>query len=232
MEQFTHTVSHDLKSPLVTINGFLGLLQKDLELGDVKGVLVDVGRIGSAARKMMRLLDDLVELSRVGRIANTAVEVPLGEIVADALELVSGPLAERRVRIDVMPDLPSVCGDKVRLVQVVQNLLENAVKYMGDESDPRIVIGVRPDAEAVTAFVSDNGMGIDPRYAQRIFNLFEKLDPRSDGTGIGLALAKRILEFHRGTIAVESDGVRGSTFVFRLPKGNPAQRALGIRGDR
>jgi signal transduction histidine kinase len=230
MEQFTHTVSHDLKSPLVTINGFLGLLERDLEDGDSNRVRGDIGRIGSAARKMMRLLDDLVELSRVGRVANTAVEVSLGDIVSDALELVAGPLAERGVEVDVAPEFPVVCGDKVRLVQVVQNLLENAVKYMGARRDPHVEIGVRPDPDYVVCFVRDNGIGVDPRYAQRIFNLFEKLDPRSEGTGIGLALVKRILEFHRGSIAVESDGSHGSTFVFRLPRGEGAKRADHRRG--
>jgi len=230
MEQFTHTVSHDLKSPLVTINGFLGLLERDLADGDVNRVQGDVGRIGSAARKMMRLLDDLVALSRVGRVADTAVEVSLGDIVNDAVELVSGPLTERGVKVDIAPEFPVVCGDKVRLVQVVQNLLENAVKYIGARSDPRIEIGVRPDPDYAVCFVRDNGIGVDPRYAQRIFNLFEKLDPRSEGTGVGLALAKRIVEFHRGSIAVESDGCHGSTFVFRLPRGDAAQRARQWRG--
>jgi PAS domain S-box-containing protein len=230
MEQFTHTVSHDLKSPLVTINGFLGLLERDLADGDTERVVADISRIGSAASKMMHLLDDLVDLSRVGRVANPAVEVSLGDIVSDALELVSGPLAERGVEVHVAPALPTVCGDKVRLVQVVQNLLENAIKYMGNRSDPRIEIGVRPDPDCVVGFVRDNGIGVDPRYANRIFNLFEKLDPRSEGTGVGLALVKRILEFHRGSIAVESDGSGGSTFVFRLPAGKPAQRDLQRRG--
>jgi signal transduction histidine kinase len=115
----------------------------------------DIGRIGSAARKMMRLLDDLVELSRVGRVANTAVEVSLGDIVSDALELVAGPLAERGVEVDVAPEFPVVCGDKVRLVQVVQNLLENAVKYMGARRDPHVEIGVRPDPDYVVCFVRD-----------------------------------------------------------------------------
>jgi PAS domain S-box-containing protein len=230
MGQFIHTVSHDLKSPLVTINGFLGLLERDLRDGDAERVRSDVGRIGSAARKMMHLLDDLVELSRVGRVGNTAFEVSLRDIVDDALERVSGPLAERKVEVDVMADLPTVFGDKVRLVQVVQNLLENAVKYMGSRDDPRIQIGVRPDPDGVTCFVRDNGMGVDPRYAQRIFNLFEKLDPRSEGTGVGLALVKRILEFHRGSIEVESDGTHGSTFVFRLPKMEPSEHAHGRRG--
>ncbi|MET0592619.1 MAG: HAMP domain-containing sensor histidine kinase, partial [Polyangiaceae bacterium] len=230
MEQFTHTVSHDLKSPLVTINGFLGHLERDLEEGEIDRVHSDLTRIGSAARKMMHLLDDLVELSRIGRVANSATNVPLGDIVEDALELVLGPLAARQVKVTVAPGLPVVNCDKARLVQVVQNLLENAVKYMGDQKEPHIEIGTRPDPDWVIGFVADNGIGIDPRYATRIFNLFEKLDPRAEGTGLGLALVKRIIEFHRGTIAVESDGAHGSTFVFRLPMGQPPREME--RGER
>jgi signal transduction histidine kinase len=101
---------------------------------------------------------------------------------------------------------------------------------MGAASEPTITIGVRPDPDSVVCFVRDNGIGIEPRYAERIFNLFEKLDPRSEGTGVGLALARRILEFQHGSIVVESDGLHGSTFVIRLPNGDPGRRASGRRG--
>jgi len=150
-------------------------------------------------------------------VAQTKTLVSLSEVVRDALELVSGPLAERRVRVDVAPMLPDVLADRVRLVQVMQNLLENAVKYMGSQADPLIEIGLRPDEAGTVLFVRDNGIGIDPRHHERIFGLFEKLDPRSEGTGVGLALVRRILEFHGGTIWVES-GNPGSTFVMRVPR--------------
>jgi signal transduction histidine kinase len=128
--------------------------------------------------------------------------------------------------------LPDVCADRVRLVQVVQNLIENAVKYMGNQPAPLIEIGLRPDPAGIVFFVQDNGIGIDPRHHERIFGLFEKLDPKSEGTGVGLALVRRILEYHGGTIWVESRAeTTGSIFVLRLPRIDPLERRLRAKGE-
>jgi PAS domain S-box-containing protein len=216
MEQFTYTVSHDLKSPLVTISCFLGMLERDLAEGNQEGVASDVARIGSAADKMLRLLNDLLELSRAGRVGDRQRVLSLGDVVNDALELLSGPIAERGVRVEVAA-LPRFVGDRTRLTQVFQNMIENAVKNMGAQPAPVIEIGVRPEPRHLVVFVRDNGQGVDPRYAGRIFGLFEKLDPKSPGNGVGLALVRRIVEFHGGRVWVESDGRTGSTFVLRFP---------------
>jgi PAS domain S-box-containing protein len=218
MEQFTYTVSHDLKSPLVTINGFLGALERDIEGGDAERIKSDMQRIASAASKMMRLLNDLLELSRVGRVALATERVDLREVVSEALELVSGPLAARGARVVVSGSLPVVVGSRVRLLQVFQNLIENALKYMGEQPNPLVEIGERPDESGLVCFVRDNGIGIKPAHAERIFGLFEKLDPKSEGTGLGLALVRRIIEYHGGRVSVESDGARGSTFVLWFPR--------------
>lgn len=218
MEQFTYTVSHDLKSPLVTINGFLGALERDLHDGDSERVQSDLNRIRSATAKMSALLDNLLELSRVGRIGGVFQAVSMNAVAREAEELVAGFLGKSKVQLTIAPDLPMVRGDHGRLVQVLQNLFENAAKYMGSQPRPRIELGARADGEDCVCFVRDNGIGIEPRYAERIFGLFEKLDPRSAGTGIGLALVRRIVEFHGGRIWVESDGRNGSTFLFRLPR--------------
>ena len=117
-----------------------------------------------------------------------------------------------------LPELPVVLGDRVRLTEVFQNLIANAVKYMGDQTNPRIEIGSRSDEAEVVCFVRDNGMGIDPRYHEKVFGLFERLDASNEGTGIGLALVKRIIEVHGGRVWVESEGRgQGSTFLFTLP---------------
>lgn len=221
MEQFTFTVSHDLKSPLVTITGFLGMLERDLAADNKEGVRSDIARIGSAANKMLGLLSDLLELSRVGRTNNAMEDVPLSEVMRDALELLAGALAARNVVVEIVGDLPQVFGDRVRLVQVAQNLIENAIKYMGDQPAPRIEIGTRDDAKYEVCYVKDNGVGVDCRYVERIFGLFEKLNPRSEGSGVGLALVRRILESHGGSIWVESGDEGGSTFVFRIPRRAP-----------
>lgn len=218
LERFTYTVSHDLKSPLITIGGFLGFLEKDALSGNTVRLQSDIQRIKDAANKMRRLLDDLLELSRIGRLINPPRLVPYAEIVAEALSLVGGRLSERGVAVEVAPDLPNVYGDRLRLVEVLQNLLDNASKFMGDQPQPRIVIGVCQQGLERVFYVRDNGIGIDPRYHQQVFGLFEKLEAGGDGTGIGLALVKRIIEVHGGQIWVDSHGSgQGTTFCFTLP---------------
>jgi signal transduction histidine kinase len=219
LERFTYVISHDLKSPLVTIRGFLGYLERDAREGDTKRLEADVARIRSATDRMGRLLEDLLELSRSGRIARPHVEVPFLDVVREAWALVEGRLGLRGVRVEVEGPLPVVRGDPQRLVELVQNLLDNAAKFMGDESEPRVWIGSRaqPDGECVL-FVRDNGIGIAPAHQQRVFELFQRLDPHVEGTGLGLALARRIVETHGGRIWVESEGAGcGSTFCFTLP---------------
>lgn len=122
------------------------------------------------------------------------------------------------IRVNVEPDLPIVRGDRPRLVEVMQNLIDNAAKFMGDQPAPQIDIGVRKKNNEHIFFVRDNGIGIQPEYHEKVFGLFDKLDAQSEGTGIGLALAKRIVEVHGGRIWVESEGKgQGSTFCFTLP---------------
>jgi signal transduction histidine kinase len=218
LERFTYTVSHDLKSPIVTIQGFLGFLEKDALNGDMERVHEDSQRIKSAADKMHKLLGELLELSRIGRLMNPPSEVPFASIVQDALNNVAGQIQNGGIAVSIAPNLPNLYGDRARLVEVVQNLLDNACKYMGDQPHPRIEIGYQSSSDGKNIFlVRDNGMGIDPEYHQRIFGLFDKLDPRSEGTGVGLALVKRIIEVHGGRIWVESEGQgHGSTFYFTL----------------
>ena len=122
------------------------------------------------------------------------------------------------IQVDVEKDLPIVMGDRPRLVEVMQNLIDNAAKFMGDQPAPLIEIGAQKYGNEHAFFVRDNGIGISASYHERIFGLFDKLDPRSEGTGVGLALAKRIVEVHGGRIWVESEGKgKGSMFCFTLP---------------
>jgi signal transduction histidine kinase len=118
----------------------------------------------------------------------------------------------------VQEDLPIVRGDRPRLVEVLQNLIDNAAKFMGDQPAPQIEIGLRNEREGQVFFVRDNGIGIESGHREKVFGLFDKLNPQTDGTGVGLALARRIVEVHGGRIWVESEGRgRGSTFCFTLP---------------
>jgi PAS domain S-box-containing protein len=220
LERFTYTASHDLKSPLVTIRGFLGFLEKDALAGDLDQLRADVTRVQNAADRMQRLLNELLELSRIGRLMNEPETVAFAAIVQEAIQLAQGRITENGVQVEIQPDLPVVHGDRTRLVEVVQNLVDNACKFMGDQAEPRITIGRRgSDREGrPILFVRDNGSGIDPEYQEKIFGLFNKLDPRSEGTGIGLTIVRRIVEVHGGRIWVESAGAKtGSTFYFTLP---------------
>ena len=224
LERFTYTVSHDLKSPLITIKGYIGLLAQNLHELSHDSIKSDLARISGAADRMTALMANLLELSRIGRLVNPPECIPLGELVNDALGIVAGRPEARQVEFDVTPDLPVIFGDRIRLLEVVQNLIENAVKYMGDQAFPRIEIGARcADGETVL-HVRDNGIGIEPRFHEKVFSLFDQLDPTADGTGIGLALVKRIVEVHGGRIWVESEGkAGGSTFFVALPNASPPE---------
>lgn len=219
LERFVYTVSHDLKSPLVTIVGFLGYLENDLEKGDKDSLRKDVARIYGAAFKMRDLLKDLLELSRIGRMMNQVEEISMNSLVKEAIELTEGRLQERGIEVYVEPGLPMVYGDRKRLVEVLQNLIDNAAKYMGKQLSPAINIGQTGLENGKPIFyVRDNGIGIAPEYHEQVFGLFNKLDPALEGTGVGLALVKRIIEFHGGRIWVESEAGNGATFYFALPQ--------------
>ncbi len=218
LERFTYTVSHDLKSPLITIRGFMGFLEQDAVDRNLDRLRDDLTRITRATDKMQRLLNELLELSRIGRLMNVPEREPFGSIAREAVSLVEGGLRAHGVQVEIAPNLPEVLVDRARLVEVMQNLVDNAVKFMGDQAEPRIEIGARERENGPVFFVRDNGVGIDPRYHDKVFGLFDKLDPKSEGTGIGLALVKRIIEVHGGRIWVESAGLgHGTTFCFTLP---------------
>jgi two-component system, chemotaxis family, sensor kinase Cph1 len=191
---------------------------KDMESGNYARAQGDLKRIEAVAAKMTSLLNDLLALSLVGKMMNAPSQVDMNRLVRDILGLLAGPLANHHIKMVAQPDLPPVHGDRQRIAEVVQNLVENAIKYMGDQEAPGIEIGARQDGKERVFFVSDNGKGIDQRFQQNIFGLFNQLDPSSEGTGVGLALVKRIIEVHGGRVWVESEGAgKGSRFCYTLP---------------
>ncbi|VVB63343.1 Methanogenesis regulatory histidine kinase FilI [uncultured archaeon] len=220
MERFVYTVSHELRTPLVSISGLLGLLKQDVEKGDLERMTTDYQMADYALSKMDQLLRETLELSRIGRIANPAENVPFGEMVKEALDLTTDKLKSRLIEVSVADEWPIVQVDRTRLVEVLVNLVENSMKYMGDQAHPKIEIGQRNDGGQTVFFVRDNGVGIDPSQHQKVFGLFYRLDPKSEGTGVGLTVVKRIIEVHGGRIWIESELGQGCTVCFTLPLAN------------
>jgi signal transduction histidine kinase len=218
IEQFMYTVSHDLRSPLVTVKTFLGYLEKDLAEGNQGQVAQDLQFIHNAADKMKLLLDELLEMSRIGRVETPPVRVPFREMLAEALEALAGVISERKVDIHLPETDLMLFGDRPRLCQIWQNLIENAIKYSRDGTVPLIELGIQQLNGETVFFVKDNGIGIEPQYHSKIFGIFEKLDSKSAGAGLGLSMIQRIVEKCGGRVWVESGGKdRGSCFFFTLP---------------
>lgn len=224
LERFTYTVSHDLRSPLVTMRGFLGYIKQDAESGDLVRFHNDLGRIARAVDKMQILLNELLELSRIGRVTNPPQDVPFGEILQETVDMLTGQLEAGDIRLVLSDSFPIVRVDRLRVAEVMQNLVSNAIKFMGDQPKPTVEIGTRgTDTDGMPIlFVRDNGIGIDPQFHERVFGLFNRLDPGIEGTGVGLTLVKRIIEIHGGKIWIESEPGKGATFLFTLPAAGEA----------
>lgn len=218
LERFTYTVSHEIKIPVVTIKNFLGSIEKDLQNEKYDRAKKDLLRVSTASDKLLETISDLLQLSRVGRITNPPEDVDLVKLTQAVLESLDARIRSKNISVHISPALPIVYGDRIRLREVLENLIDNATKYASNQSNPIIEIGSRSQEGKQVIFVKDNGIGIEPQYQTRIFGLFEKLDATSEGTGVGLTLIKRIIEIHDGRIWVESEGLgMGSMFCFMIP---------------
>lgn len=218
LEAFTYTVSHDLRAPLRHLNGFATYLHQSwYERMDEEGRhLLD--RISSASRDMGVLLDELLNFSRLGRADLQFHQVNLTELVARIRGELQADEDGRRTQWEV-GKLPEVEGDQSLLHQVLVNLLSNAVKYSRKTAHPRVVVGSRSEHDTVTVFVQDNGAGFEMQYVNKLFNVFQRLHRTTEfeGTGIGLAIVRRIVERHGGQVWGEGSPGKGATFYFSLP---------------
>jgi PAS domain S-box-containing protein len=218
MERFTFAVSHDLKCPLTTVKTFMEYLEQDIAGADTDRIREDLVYVNMALDKMMKLLDELLDMSRADSVVTPPVRITLRELAEDALNASAGRIAAGKVRVRVDNGARTLFGDRPRLARIWQNLVDNAVKFMGSQASPRIEIGADDNGAGTVFFVRDNGIGIVPQDQSKVFGMFEKLDPKSGGTGMGLALIKRIVNMHRGNIWLESDGPgQGACFRFTLP---------------
>ncbi|TDD79893.1 HAMP domain-containing sensor histidine kinase [Actinomadura darangshiensis] len=220
LEQFAYVASHDLQEPLRKVASFCQMIER--RYGDQ---LDDRGQQYIAfavdgAKRMQALINDLLSFSRVGRLSRPEEAVDLGDAVRQALDNLAALREETGAEVGV-PDLPAVPGDRTQLVQLFQNLIGNAIKFRRPDEPPRVTIGARRAGDEWEFRCADNGIGIEPRYADRIFLIFQRLHPRDEytGTGIGLALCKKIVEFHGGRIWLDGDVAdgAGTTFHWTLP---------------
>lgn len=217
MRSFIYTVSHDLRSPLITIQGISGLLQADLENNDREKVERDLKYIEGAIARMDSLLRDTIKFSQVGSFKNSLEYLPFGELVQEALEITQAGIEARGVEVSVANDFPVVKANRLRMVEVLVNLINNSLNNLGEQPHPKIEIGHRFDGDEAVFFVKDNGIGLDPSQHEKVFRLFYKVDRDTNGTGAGLAIVKRIIEIHGGRIWVESEMDKGCTFYSTLP---------------
>lgn len=213
LERFAYTVSHDLKSPLVTIRGFLGLLQKDLSSGRAERVDKDVAAIERATNQMQRLLDDLLDYARMDHGADQRRPVCMATLSREVQELLSGRAVDSGIEVTVQSDLPTVFGQPVLLRMVWLNLLDNALRY----AERRVEVGARQHPEGWHFCVGDDGPGLATDLHDKVFGLFETLDAESGGTGIGLASVQRAIEMHGGTVWIDSEPGSGARFWFSIP---------------
>ncbi|MGZ8940154.1 MAG: sensor histidine kinase, partial [Limisphaerales bacterium] len=221
LEAFSYSVSHDLRAPLRAIDGFSKILQEEnLAAADEDTVHLLDG-IQKNAKRMAQLIDDLLQFSRITRSSIVSAEVNLEELFHVVFQEQKALQPERNIEM-VVQKLPVVKGDNAMLRQVVENLVSNALKYSRLSDPSRIKVGAREEREDHVISVQDNGVGFDMRYADKLFQVFQRLhsDKDFEGTGVGLAIVQRIINRHGGRIWAESELGKGATFFFTLPK-NP-----------
>jgi PAS domain S-box-containing protein len=214
LEKFVYTVSHDLRSPLITIKGFSHFANRDIHADDKEKALKDLEKIDFSADKMSGLIDDLLELSRAGRVMRPFTENNLNQIVKDVMEILQIVITQNNAKICFDGNLPVVIGDNLKIRQLFQNLIENALKYRHPDRNPEINIGYNVKGKYI--FVRDNGIGIEEKDYEKIFEVFSKLNSDNKGSGIGLSIVKRIVDLHKGRITVKSEFGEYTEFLFTL----------------
>lgn len=218
IEQFVYVISHDLRSPLITIRTFLDLLRQDIETTNLEQIDSDFNHISRAADKIEQLLNALLQLSRIGRMHDPQKRISLKALIEQSLEALAGAVQQQKVRIEIHHGDQQLYGSSLQLTRLWQNLIENAVKYLGDQPQPLITVGVDLQGDEPVFFVRDNGIGIAAQDQDRIFRVFTQVDPTRGGVGLGLTLAKKVTELYGGRIWAESAGAgQGSCFKFTLP---------------
>ncbi|MBL8388442.1 MAG: PAS domain S-box protein [Hydrogenophaga sp.] len=219
LEDFSYALSHDLRTPLRHVAGFSELLAEAVRRGEVGECLRYCEKISQSAHKMQELIEGMLAFAKAGRQGLKLVPIPLSSVIPEMIAAVEGTAGGKPVHWEVDPELPVVQGDPVLLREVWLNLLDNAVKYSSGRERITVRVGWLPRDEGWEFFVKDNGAGFDPRHAHKLFGMFQRLhrDDQFKGTGVGLALVRRIVESHGGRIWALSTPGEGAAFHFLLP---------------
>lgn len=218
MKQFVYTVSHDLKSPLVTCQGYITLMQEDYRRKDYDSMLESSEQIAAACRSIGTTIEGLLELSQIGLKLGTLQNVEVADMLDELQRAMAHRLKQAGAELRVQHDLPAVLADRRALSRAFENLVSNALKYGCRDKGAVISIGAVETGEALSYFVKDNGPGIPRRYHEKIFQLFERIEPGDDGSGIGLATVAKIMQVHNGRAWVESEPGKGATFWLSFPR--------------
>jgi two-component system sensor kinase len=225
LESFSYSVSHDLRTPLRAIHGFARILLEDHNTKLDPEAQRLLGVIHQNTRRMGQLIDDLLAFSRFSRHSISRAPVDMTELTHAVVEDVRRAEAERNGHFEIKIDtLQRAHGDRALLQQVISNLVQNAVKFTRGRTEPRIEVGSTPGRDETVYYVRDNGAGFDPRYRDKLFGVFQRLHSTEDfeGTGVGLAIVKRIVQRHGGRVWAEGKVGAGATFYFTLPSGGEA----------
>ncbi|BAE52685.1 sensor histidine kinase [Paramagnetospirillum magneticum] len=224
LEQFAYVASHDLREPLRMVNSFLGLLDKKFGAGLPDDAREYIGYARDGAKRMDSLILDLLEYSRIGRKPPPDQPIDMRMALDTALSNLTVAVEESGATINTPDSLPALCVDSGEFVRLFQNLIGNAIKYRSPERAPVVSLSTRLKGNAWEFRIADNGIGIEPQYFDRVFQIFQRLHSRVEaaGTGIGLAICKRVVTRYRGRIWVESVPGEGSTFCFTIPVAKPA----------
>jgi signal transduction histidine kinase len=227
LEGFSYSFSHDLRTPLRAIDGFSSLIERENLSDDPAKLQHYLARIHENVARMARLIDDLLTFSRFGRRPLQFDDLPMNELVGEATSEVCATRSAQTASIVVEP-LPHAQGDRLLVLQVWVNLIDNAVKYTSKNERPSIVIRAREEPDRLIYEIADNGVGFDARYSSKLFGVFERLHAEKEfpGTGVGLAIVRKIVKRHGGEVWATSEPGKGATFGFSLPK--PSAAALDI----
>jgi signal transduction histidine kinase len=220
LERLIYIISHDLRSPLTSIKGFISFLKDDIRDKDTKNLIHDFKRVEEVSKSMESMINDLLNLSRIGRDQDTTSEINTQELVNKVLTDSESLFKMKKIAVDTVGAFPIINANQRKFEEILRNLVSNAIKYIGSENPaPRITIGVNDNPFEYAFYVKDNGIGIDPQFQDKLFGLFYQLDiSNRQSSGIGLSVVKGFVQDLGGKVWVESEKDKGSTFWFTIPK--------------